>query len=253
MKIWALSDLHLNLGTPDKEMAVFGPIWEHHMEKIEINWRRLVTPDDLVLIAGDLSWAMKLEQALADLEWVDRLPGTKLLLKGNHDYWWPSSRKLSHILPPSIHFIHRTVFNWNGVTIGGARLWEMEELSFDTYIEFRPNPKEKVKDPQEMERIKARNQKIFQKEKDHLKESLKQLDPKASCRIAMTHYPPVEPTLKTSSISEIFEQFHVNISLFGHLHQVKKNKPLFGEKNHVRYLLTSSDYLQFTPYLVATL
>ena len=86
------------------------------------NWKRLIRDDDLVLIPGDISWAMRLEEALIDLTWLDKLPGTKVLIKGNHDYWWDSLSKLSKSMPPSLHCIHNNVFVWNGVAIGDKAL-----------------------------------------------------------------------------------------------------------------------------------
>src|SRR3990167_7199570 len=120
-KIWALSDPHLACAIPSKNMNVFGPLWDHYMDKIASHWKERVEPEDLVLIPGDISWAMHLEQALPDLAWIDALPGTKLLLEGNHDFWWSSRAKMTKIMPPSIHFLSNSVFNWHDVSIGGTR------------------------------------------------------------------------------------------------------------------------------------
>ena len=102
MNIWAIGDLHLSFGVPDKSMDIFGPAWKDHAKQIEESWHRLIRPEDLVLIPGDISWAMRIEDAILDLQWIDRLSGTKLLLKGNHDYWWGSLKKIAAILPPSL-------------------------------------------------------------------------------------------------------------------------------------------------------
>src|SRR3989338_5022393 len=115
MTIWALSDLHLPFGAPSKTMEAFGPAWKNYTHKIATHWNRLVQREDLVLIPGDISWAMRLEDALIDLSWIDALPGTKLILKGNHDYWWSSAGKMAKVMPPSVHFLQNTVFNWGDV------------------------------------------------------------------------------------------------------------------------------------------
>lgn len=245
MKIWALADLHLPFGAPGKTMEVFGPAWENYTMRIEENWKKKVGEEDLVLIAGDISWAMKIEDAIVDLKWIDALPGKKVILKGNHDYWWPSNKKLKEVLPPSISFINNTAVTIGDVTIGGVRLWDSDEYNFNEYITFQENPlaKEKPLDPEKRKRI-------FERDLDRLRSSLKQMDPKASYRIAMVHYPPISADLKDSKVSKILEENQINVCIFGHLHNVIKERPLFGEKNKIRYLFTSADYLEFDPMLV---
>ncbi|MCB1106527.1 MAG: metallophosphoesterase [Chlamydiia bacterium] len=245
MRIWALSDLHLPFGAPDKSMEVFGAAWENYTALIEKNWRKRVGIDDLVLIAGDISWAMKLSDAIKDLEWINALPGKKVILKGNHDYWWPSNKQLATALPPSIHFINNTAVTIDDVTIGGARLWDSSEYHFNEFITFQENPLVKEK-PLKPEKGEA----IFERDLRRLRMSLEQMDPNASYRIAMTHYPPISADLQDSRASKILEEFHVDVCIFGHLHNVKKGRLLFGEKNQILYLFTSADYLLFDPMLV---
>lgn len=242
MTIWAIADLHLAESVPAKNMAVFGPLWEGYMEKMERAWHSLVKCDDLVIIAGDISWAMHLEEALVDLAWVDALPGTKVIIKGNHDYWWSSMNKMAKVMPPSIHPIYNGVYNWNDVTIGGTRLWDTPEYNFRDYIHFQENPRGTKK----IEK-KEDDEKIFLRELERLKLSLQQLNPNAKTRIAMTHYPPISSALQPSRASAILEEFKIDYCIFGHLHNLKKEKPMFGEVRGVRYLLTSCDYIDFTP------
>lgn len=245
MKIWAIADLHLCFGAPNKSMEVFGSSWTNYVHRIKENWEKVIKPEDLVLIAGDITWAMKLEDAMKDLNWIDALPGTKVILKGNHDYWWPTNKKLSETLPPSIHFINNNAFTLGDVTIGGSRLWDTNEYSFSKYINFVENPlvKEKKINTEEVERI-------YNRELDRLSLSLQQLDDKASYRIAMTHYPPIGADLKESRASKILEAFGINVCVFGHLHNVKKEHSLFGENNQILYLFTAADYINFNPKLV---
>lgn len=248
-RIWAIGDLHLSFGVSNKSMDIFGPQWADHAEQIESHWKRIVHPEDLVLLPGDISWALRLEDAKADLAWIDALPGTKVMIKGNHDYWWGSLKKLTEALPPTLHAIQHNVFNWKGVTIGGARLWDTPEYSFGKYIEYRPNPKAKTPHPEELIQEDL-SQKLFDREIERLKMSLKQLDPKAHTRIVMTHYPPISADLQPSRASQILEEHNIHTCVFGHLHNIKTDEPLFGTRKGVRYLLTSADYIRFHPIAV---
>ena len=250
MPVWVISDLHLSFGTPDKSMDIFGPAWEKHGEKIQKNWTKVIKKDDLILIPGDISWAMRTDEALIDLTWIDSLPGTKVIIKGNHDYWWPSNTKLKEILPSSIHFIYNSAFSWNGIAIGGTRLWDTPEYQFNSLISYRENPYQKKLTQEEREGKKAQEESIFIRELERLKFSLKQMDPKAKIRIAMTHYPLISADLQPSQASKILEEYHIQYCVFGHLHNVKKEQPIFGEKNGILYTFTSCDYLDFNPLLL---
>lgn len=249
MRIWAIGDLHLSFGVKNKSMDVFGSQWENHAEQIASHWKAMIKPEDLVLIPGDISWAMRPEEAAADLAWIDRLPGTKVMIKGNHDYWWGSLKKISQILPPSIHLIQNNAFHWRDATVGGARLWDTPEYGFGGYVEFQENPQARSADLEETIQEEL-SQKIFDRELERLKMSLKELRPDAKIRIAMTHYPPIGADLQPSRASQILEQNQIQICVFGHLHNIKPGIALFGEKNGVRYLLTSSDYIRFQPIAV---
>jgi uncharacterized protein len=228
-------------------MEVFGPAWKDYTRRIEENWIKLVSVNDLVLVPGDLSWAMRPEEALLDLDWIDRLPGEKLIVRGNHDYWWPTSKKLTAMLPPTFHFIHNTAFEWDGIAFAGARLWDTEEYSFDPYIEFVENPLQKKRSDEEIAKKKEEDKKIFERELERLRLSLEKMNPRAKLRIALTHYPPIGPDLKPSRASALLEDYRVDICVFGHLHNVKEESLPFGEARGVRYLFASADYLSFTP------
>lgn len=250
MKIWALSDPHLAFGVPSKTMEAFGSAWKGYAEKIATNWNRFVSPHDLVLIPGDISWAMRLDEALVDLKWIDALPGEKILLKGNHDYWWSSASKLAQIMPPSIRFVQNNALIWNDVAIGGSRLWDTPEYSFGNCIVFQENPLAKKKSREDLAKEKKEEEKVFARELERLKLSLGQLDPKAKLRIALTHYPPIGPDLKPSKTSEILEHFKIDICVFGHLHNVKPSSLPFGKVRGVKYIFASCDYIDFTPIQV---
>ena len=253
MRIWAIGDLHLSFGVPDKNMDVFGPNWSDHAEVIASHWKDLIHPDDLILIPGDISWAMKLEDALPDLLWIDSLPGTKVMIKGNHDYWWGSLKKLATVLPPSIHLIQNNAFHWKDVAIGGSRLWDTPEYSFAEFIEFQEPILKKTTTPaNSREEIVQEdlNSRIFDRELERLNRSLKAMNPDAALKIAMTHYPPISASMEPSRTAQILEKNQIQICVFGHLHNVKANRALFGTKNGIRYELTSCDYLHFQPILI---
>ncbi len=225
-------------------MAVFGPAWVEYTDKIAHFWKTRIAKEDLVLLPGDISWAMRIEEADADLRWIDALPGTKLLLRGNHDYWWSSNAKMQKTLPPTIHFIHNNSFTWGDVAIGGSRLWDTPEYNFQAFVEFRDNPRAKPPAPVK----KEEEEKIFLRELDRLRLSLSQLDPRAKIKIAMTHYPPIGADLQPSRASQILEEFGISICVFGHLHNLKKEcLPLFGTARGIRYELTSCDVIDFMP------
>jgi len=248
--VWAIADLHLSFGVAGKAMDPFGPQWENHPKKVEESWRSLISPEDIVLIAGDISWAMTPEQALADLNWIDKLPGTKIMIKGNHDYWWSSLSKVQKVLPQSIHIIQNDSYEINDYIIGGARLWDSSEYDFNEWIDFKDNPLSK-KPRIDLEEKAKEDEKIFERELLRLEVSLKTFDkfgPNKK-RLVMTHYPPIGADLKPSKASQIFEKYGVEIVVFGHLHNVKKNlqKPFFGKKNGVSYIMTAADFLDFKP------
>lgn len=225
-------------------MDVFGTRWVNHAERVKENWIQLIKPEDLVLIAGDVSWGMTPEQAQPDLEWIHKLPGTKAMVKGNHDYWWTSLKKLEGVLPPTIHLIQNNAFVWNEIAIAGTRLWDNANLSFNEYIEFTNTPliKTLVEAPLNDETIKIYNRELLR-----LENSLKAIPRRCEKRIVMTHYPPVSPTLQPSPASKLLEKYDINVCVFGHIHSLKREQELFGTLNGIQYVFTACDYLNCTP------
>ncbi len=251
MAVWAIADLHLSFGVPNKTMDIFGSQWVNHTERVKANWKALIAPEDLVLFPGDISWALTPDQAKIDLDWIAELPGTKLLLRGNHDYWWASLKQIEKVLPPSMHLIQNNAFFWNEFAIGGTRLWDTDEFCFDSYIEYRENPKAKISDkhPSSEER-----EKIFQRELLRLETSLKMLQAKArpeQIRIAMTHYPPIGAELHDSRAAAILEKYKISVCVFGHLHNVIPGSIPFGTKNGVKYVIVACDAVDCVPVRIA--
>lgn len=248
--IWAIADLHLAFSTPEKTMEFFGEPWIGYVEKIEQNWREKVKSEDLVLIAGDISWAMKPEEAVKDLLWIDNLPGTKVIIKGNHDHWWTSLGKVKKVMPPSINIIQNDVYHWNEVSVGGTRMWDTLEYNFKEYAVYQHNPR--AKKLLDSEENLEENERIFVRELGRLELSLQRFIEKPNHkRIVMTHYPPMGIEGESSRISTLLKKYGVEICVFGHLHSLRKDTPLQWEKGGIRYYLTSCDLLNFTPVKIA--
>ena len=237
MTVWAIADLHLSFGVPGKNMDVFGSHWQNHPQKIAENWQKLVQKDDLVLICGDISWGMKLEEARPDLEWIDSLPGIKILIKGNHDYWWSSNSKVQKILPPSCHILQSGTYKLDNISIGGTRLWDAPKLSFAEYIQYQNSAVVKNKPQNQLE-----SDKIYQRELSRLENSLKLLDQSCRWKIAMTHYPTIGPNGEETEASLLLKKYNVTHSLFGHLHNVNPDKQIFGQFEGIKFQLVACDY-----------
>lgn len=252
MAIFAIADLHLSLSAPNKDMAIFGAVWEGYQEKIRQHWIQTVGPDDLVLVAGDICWAMKFEQALTDLAWIHDLPGTKILLRGNHDYWWSSMGKMKKLLPPSLHLLQNNAFTWGtvgskAVGICGARLWDTDEFSFLEHVVVS-GPKQPPTPPSEEQRLEQA--KIFQREVQRLDMSFQALPSGISTKIAMTHYPPVGPRLQPTAVSRYLDQVGVDTCVFGHLHSMQPESIQFGRIGKTLYRFVAADAVDFRPQLI---
>ncbi len=222
MRVFALGDLHLSFSVC-KPMDRFGPLWEQHTEKIETAWQETVTDDDLVLIPGDISWAMRLEEVLADLSFIGRLNGKKAMIRGNHDYWWNSLTKLRSILPNSVYALQCDALQMGCFSVGGTRLWDLEQSS-----------------------TTAEGKKIYDREMIRLMLSLDRMD-KNSKRIVMTHYPPFDAAHPDAPAVEILEQYGIGHVVYGHLHGKAHKAAFNGDRNGVDYRLVSADYLDFRP------
>ena len=246
--IWAISDLHLSFSTPNKKMDLFGPEWNHHDQKIQHAWDSSIAPNDIVLIPGDISWAMRLEDALLDLRWVAQRPGIKVMIRGNHDYWWGSASKVRKALPEGIFVVQNDVVCFDNIAIGGTRLWDSPEFDFSEIIDMKPAIRP-MESHEEM-----RDEEILERELHRLELSLQAIPKDASLKIALTHYPPVGVSMAPTRASALFEKYGVSLVVFGHLHSLRKDlPPLFGSARGVRYVLSSCDYLNFEPLRIQTI
>ena len=227
MKIYAISDLHLSTNC-NKPMDVFGGNWEGYQEKIIQNWKAKICDDDVVLIAGDISWAMKLEEAVSDLEWIDKLPGKKIIIKGNHEYWWKSISSVREILPKSIMAIQNDVIKVGDYIVCGTRGWTI---------------------PEKDKPLEEEDEKIYKREIERLRltltfaKNLKQNDEKIIC---MIHFPPISAKGEASDFVNLFEEFGVSRVVFGHIHGYTDCK-LVQEKNGITYYFTSCDHINNDP------
>ncbi len=227
MKIYAISDLHLSTSC-DKPMDVFGGNWEGYTEKIVENWNNKVSNDDVVLISGDISWAMKLEDAAPDLEWIDKLPGKKVIIKGNHEYWWKSISSVREILPGSIIAIQNDAVKLGNSIICGTRGWTV---------------------PEENKELSPEDEKIYKREIERLKLTLKSakvLQTNNEKIICMMHFPPFDGNGNDSEFVNLFEKFGVSVVVFGHLHGYTNCK-LKQTKNDITYYFTSCDHINNDP------
>ena len=223
MQIYAIADLHLSL-TAEKPMDVFGEAWRGHTEKLERNWRETVSSEDLVLIPGDISWAMQLQAALPDLSFIGDLPGKKVLLKGNHDYWWSAIGRVRATLPAGMRALQNDSIVEAGIGICGSRGWLCPGNS----------------------NFSQDDEKIYLRELDRLTLSLQSL-PQVETKIAMLHFPPFSDKDRASGFTERLEAAGVKIAVYGHLHGEANRYAFEGEKNGVYYHCVAADKLDFTP------
>ena len=226
MRVLAIGDLHLSFGA-DKPMDIFGEAWRDHAPRLAAAWRAAVGGDDLVLIPGDISWALHLEEAAPDLAFIGGLPGRKLLLRGNHDYWWSSLTKVRSALPPSVRALQNDALAVGGVVVGGTRGWSLPGA-----------------DGAQSET----DARIYRRELVRLELSLSRMGD--GRRIVMLHYPPLDPQRMDTEVTALLERYGVEIAVYAHLHGRAHRGAFVGMHNGVRYALASADYLDFAPLLL---
>ncbi|MFO7955692.1 MAG: metallophosphoesterase [Candidatus Brocadiia bacterium] len=227
MRVFALGDLHLSAAA-DKPMDVFGPAWRDHQGQIEANWRGTVGSDDLVLLCGDLSWAMKLEEALPDLEFIESLPGVKYLIRGNHDYWFSRPGRVREALGPTTHLIRFDAAVHRGVGICGVRGWLLP-----THPDYAAQT-----DGKHWRRARLRLEMSLK--------ALRSLDWEVA--VAMFHYPPLGDAERT--LVEMVGEAGVRHCVYGHLHGQDAADAFEGEVEGVRIRCVSADKVDFRPLLL---
>lgn len=229
MKIYAIGDLHLSGKPPSKPMEIFGKHWADHAAKVAANWHQLIRSDDTVIICGDTSWAMDLQDALTDLNWIAALPGRKIILRGNHDYWWASLKKMQTATENNFSFLQNNFFTCGTTAICGSRGWLLP--SSDNF--------------------NADDAAIYRREGLRLEASLEAARQAGySDIIAALHYPPLYDVANESVFAELLERYGVRHCVFGHIHGSDASMVFEGIRNGITYKLVSCDTQGFTPQLV---
>ena len=224
MKVFAISDLHLSL-SGEKPMDVFGDKWGGYLEKIENDWNARVSDDDVVLISGDISWAMKLENAKSDLEFLTKLKGIKIIIRGNHDYWWQGITKVRNSLHENVYALQNDSIKIGNVIFCGSRGWAVEgSPDFDEH-----------------------DRHIYEREAERFKLALasaKQIRKEGDTLVCLIHYPPFNVRKERSLFTELFEEYKVDKVVYGHLHG-KGVVPYHRlNLNGTEYVLSSCDLVE---------
>ena len=228
MSIFAIGDTHLSFGT-DKPMDIFRG-WSDYERRLEENWNRIVTENDTVVIAGDISWAMDINDALEDFRFLDRLNGTKIIMKGNHDYWWATKSKTEKFLADNkietVKILFNNAYRVGDYAICGTRGWFFDCKSGD-------------------------DEKVLLREAGRLKLSLEAAEKLGGEPLIFLHYPPLSQTETCREIYDAVISSGAKRCFYGHLHGASVNWAWEGEKDGVDFRLISADYLGFCPKLIA--
>lgn len=229
MRVFAIADLHLAYVIP-KPMTVFGPQWAGHPEAIYERWQEAVRPGDLVLLPGDLSWAMRLPDAMTDLAGIAELPGTKVLLRGNHDYWWPTPSKLRASLPPGMLAVHNDAVRVENVVVCGTRGWNTPG-----YVPLGDEDERLLSREAQRLSLSVAAAERLRQPGDHF--------------LMMLHYPPASAPYPPNPLTEVIEAARPDFIVYGHLHGVPVEKSM-RHVNGIPAHLVAADGLKFTPKLL---
>lgn len=227
MALYAIGDLHLCLGAP-KPMDVFGGAWVGYMEKLR-HGLSVIGPEDTTVLLGDLSWALDLESAREDFAWINTIPGRKIILKGNHDYWWSTAAKFRKFCEENrfwnMELLNNNFFEYGGYAICGTRGWFFDE-----------------------DRSGQHDEKIFKRELIRLEASLKAAGDRE--KLVFLHYPPRYQGYSCPEILELLKKYQVRQCFYGHLHGGSHRLAAQGLWDGVDFRLVSADYLDFRPFIV---
>ena len=227
MALYAIGDLHLCLGA-EKPMDIFGGAWVGYMDKLREGLAK-VKPEDTVVLLGDLSWALDLDNAAADFAWINEIPGRKIILKGNHDYWWNTQTKFARFCKDNgftdINILNNNSFEYDGWAICGTRGWFFEE-----------------------DRGSDHDKKVFNRELIRLETSLKAAGDLP--KMVFLHYPPLYKGYKCQEIIDLMHKYGVRRCFYGHLHGQSHGLAMEGLWDGIEYRLVSADYIGFVPFTV---
>lgn len=221
MSLFAISDLHLSLGV-DKPMDVFRG-WENYVERLEENWKQLVSPEDTVVIAGDISWGLDLAETVEDFKWIDRMPGQKILLKGNHDLWFSTKSKVERFFQEqgftTLKILFNNAYRYEDLVLCGTRGWMNDQT----------------------------DKKILNRECGRLRLSLEEGKKLGGTPVVFLHYPPVYGSGDCPEILEVLHQYQIEQVYYGHIHGYSAGYAINGVREGIHFQLLSCDYLHFTP------
>lgn len=226
MSLFVIGDLHLSFSDPSKTMSVFAG-WQDYQDKIEKNWLELIKPEDTVVLAGDISWGMSLQQALPDFKFIQELPGEKIILKGNHDYWWTTMKKMEDFFAAegldSMRILHNNHYRYGNYGICGTRGW--------------------VNMPGEVQ-----DEKVLRREVQRLETSIQSALKEDLEPIVFMHYPPIFATNFNYDILEILYRYKIKDCYYGHIHGRSAHELcVTNTYDDVNFHLIAGDYLQFVP------
>lgn len=231
MKIFAIGDLHLSGEPIQKPMDIFDKAWTEHWLKISSYWQTQVGADDLVLIAGDTSWALSLQEALPDLQRIINLPGRKIIVRGNHDYWWATVTKMHKVCGDNLLFLQNNFYAFEQIAICGTRGWEFPIAGNEHYT--------------------ASDERIFARELLRVENSLQQAQQAGyQDKILVLHYPPLLTDGSIGKITELCAQYGVIKCLYGHLHGAAHKLAFNGNYRGTDYHLVSADFIEFQLFKV---
>ena len=224
MSLYVIGDLHLSLGE-DKPMDIFRG-WDNYMERLKIGWTETVSDDDTVVIPGDICWAMKLDGTYADFEFINGLPGTKIISKGNHDYWWSTMGKMTKYLSDNgfdtINILHNNHYRYESYGICGTRGWIAENGE-------------------------PADAKVLAREAGRLEASISSAEREGLKPLVFLHYPPIFGNSVNYSILDVLQRHGIKKCWYGHIHGRSCENAFIGERDGIFYQLVSSDYIQFVP------
>lgn len=244
MPIYALADMHLSFGSPEKTMEVFGDPWINYHHKIKAAWEATVSPEDVVLLPGDISWAKSPDDVIKDFNWIADLPGMKYMIRGNHDYWSSiATSRLQTLLPSSLSYLFQgTILLRPDLAVVGVRLWDTSDIVVAAEcFDYPVIPKA----------LTDQDEKIFLREFRRMERALASLPNSVEEIVVMTHYPPISSDGTPGRVSSLLEKDgRVTHVLFGHLHKVKAPIPGFGKIRGIQYHLVAADYVNFIPQAI---
>lgn len=227
MSIFAIGDTHLSLGT-NKPMDVFSG-WEDYVSRLEKNWKKIVKPEDTVVIPGDISWALNLSDTEKDFEFLNSLPGTKIISKGNHDYWWETMAKMNSFLAEknfaTIKFMHNNAFAVEGIAVCGTRGWFFDDTT-------------------------PHSEKIINRERLRLETSIAMAEETGLPIAVFLHYPPITRERVCEPFMDILISHKIKRCYYAHLHGPSISHAFIGEYENIKFSLVSADSLGFVPKLI---